>query len=40
MLLFSCDLTDPVIPFGRNSNALFGTQVQSNNGHNQTVLVI
>jgi len=27
--VFSCDLPEPVIPFGRNSNALFGTQVQS-----------
>ena len=40
LLVFSCDLTDPVIPFGRNSNALFGTQVQSKSGHNQTVSVI
>jgi len=25
----SCDLTEPLIPFGTNSNALLGTQVQS-----------
>ena len=29
LLEFSCDLTEPLVPFGTNSNALFGTQVQS-----------
>jgi hypothetical protein len=29
LLEFSCDLTEPLVPFGTNSNALFRTQVQS-----------
>lgn len=38
LLVFNCDPTDPVIPFGRNSNALFGTQVQSKVAHTKSWL--
>lgn len=33
LLEFSCDLTEPLVPFGTNSNALFRTQVQSKDIH-------